>query len=113
MSKPEEDMKVMEDGLVVFARVIAKLLWAEKATQGERATMSVRCQEVMKTKASLSEDQSHPIAISVGEAAKLLGLSRASAYEAVHTGQLPSIRFGKRIIIPRAALEKVLVESNI
>lgn len=42
------------------------------------------------------------------EAGKLLGLSRGLMYEAIRTGQIPSIRIGRRILIPRAALERLL-----
>lgn len=45
---------------------------------------------------------------SVEETAKLLGVSRNSAYEAVRAGQIPSIRIGRRLIIPRMALERML-----
>ena len=38
----------------------------------------------------------------------MLGLSRNFTYQLVREGKLPSIRFGKRILIPRIALEKML-----
>ena len=49
-----------------------------------------------------------PSLSSVPEAAAMLGLSRNFGYESVKQGQLPVIRFGKRLLIPRAALEKML-----
>jgi len=48
------------------------------------------------------------LCITVPEAAALLGLSRNFGYELVRRRQLPVIRFGKRLLIPRAALEKML-----
>ena len=48
------------------------------------------------------------LCITVPEAAAMLGLSRNFAYELVKQGELPSIKFGKRILIPRIALEKML-----
>lgn len=45
---------------------------------------------------------------SVAEAAKLLRLSRNSTYQAIYHGEIPSIRIGKRILVPRVALEKML-----
>lgn len=48
------------------------------------------------------------LTVSVPEAAKLLGIARNSAYNAVHEGRIPSLRIGKRIVVPRAALEKFL-----
>jgi excisionase family DNA binding protein len=46
--------------------------------------------------------------LSVDDAARLLGISRSLAYEGVRMGQIPSIRIGKRIIVPRAALDRML-----
>jgi excisionase family DNA binding protein len=45
---------------------------------------------------------------SVEEAAKLLGISRSFAYKAVHRGEVPSMRIGRRILVPKAALERYL-----
>ena len=45
---------------------------------------------------------------SIGEAAVLLGIGRASAYEAARTGQIPTIKLGRRLVVPRAALERLL-----
>ena len=50
--------------------------------------------------------------MTVPEAARKLGISRNFAYELVKQGQLPVIRFGKRILIPRIALEKRLAETK-
>ena len=44
----------------------------------------------------------------VEEAANILGLGRSSAYAAVRSGDIPSIRIGARYLIPRVALEKML-----
>ncbi|MDO8721532.1 MAG: helix-turn-helix domain-containing protein [Syntrophales bacterium] len=52
------------------------------------------------------------LVLSVTEAAKLLGLSRATAYQVVKSGQIPSIKIGYRILIPRAALAKFINESS-
>ena len=51
------------------------------------------------------------LCITVPEAAEKLGISRNFAYELVKRGQLPVIRFGKRLLIPRVALEKMLEEG--
>jgi excisionase family DNA binding protein len=44
----------------------------------------------------------------VEEAAALLGVSRETAYEGCRDGQIPSIRIGKRVLVPRAALDQML-----
>jgi excisionase family DNA binding protein len=50
--------------------------------------------------------------ITVTEAVAMLGISRNFEYKLVKEGQLPVIRFGeKRLVIPIAALEKMLEEG--
>jgi len=44
----------------------------------------------------------------VEEAARILGLGRNTAYVAARRGELPTIRIGKRMIVPRVALERLL-----
>jgi len=46
--------------------------------------------------------------VGVKEAARLLGCSEASAYRGVHEGVIPTIKMGKRLLIPKAALAKLL-----
>jgi len=48
------------------------------------------------------------LCLTVPEAAAMLGISRNFAYDLVKQKQLPVIKFGKRLLIPRAALEKML-----
>ena len=45
---------------------------------------------------------------SVEEAAEIVGISRSKAYECVRDGTLPSIRFGRRIVVPVGALLHML-----
>ena len=52
------------------------------------------------------------LTISVERAGELLGISRAAAYEAVKTGRIPSLRFGRKIVVPRAALERMATEGG-
>lgn len=53
-------------------------------------------------------DLENRLCIKVEEAAKMLGISRNFAYELVKQGKLPVIQFGKRKLIPKAALVKML-----
>jgi excisionase family DNA binding protein len=47
--------------------------------------------------------------LSVEEAGcDVLGLSRAAAYMAAKSGALPVIRIGRRMVVPRHALERLL-----
>ena len=52
------------------------------------------------------------LVLSVKEAREQLGLSRGLMYEAIRNGQIPSIRIGRRILIPRAALERLLEKAG-
>lgn len=51
--------------------------------------------------------------ITVEEAARLLGISRGLAYDMARIGKIPTIRFGRRLLVPRRALEHLLGESVI
>lgn len=42
-----------------------------------------------------------PLTLTVPEVAKILGISRAGAYELVHSTGFPRINIGKRILVPR------------
>lgn len=46
--------------------------------------------------------------LTVTEAAVWLGISRQTAYQEVKTGAIPSIRLGRRILVPVHALEAML-----
>ncbi|MDP9404412.1 MAG: helix-turn-helix domain-containing protein [Actinomycetota bacterium] len=48
------------------------------------------------------------LAVSVEEAARLLGISRDLAYDLIARRELPSVRLGRRIVIPRFQLELLL-----
>ena len=42
------------------------------------------------------------------ETAKLLRIGRGTVYEQIRVGTIPSIRMGRKILIPKAALMKML-----
>jgi excisionase family DNA binding protein len=52
------------------------------------------------------------LVLTVSEAASVLRLSRAFTYELVARGQLPSVRLGRRIMIPRAGIQRILDDSR-
>jgi excisionase family DNA binding protein len=52
-------------------------------------------------------------AITVSEAASILGISRGSAYEAAKRNEIPTIRIGRRLLVPLAALERMLAGNTI
>ena len=50
--------------------------------------------------------------LTIMEAAEELGISKGSAYEAARTGAIPTIRIGKRLIVPRVAFDKMLAQAG-
>lgn len=52
------------------------------------------------------------LTVTVEEAARLLGIGRALAYSMAREGKLPTIKFGRRLVVPRRALEAMIEESS-
>lgn len=42
------------------------------------------------------------------EAARLLGIGRTVCYEAARQGQIPTIKVGRRLLVPKVALDRML-----
>lgn len=53
------------------------------------------------------------LTLTVEEAAKLLGIGRQLAYDQVKTGDIPVIKIGRRLVVPRRALEKLLEQGQL
>lgn len=49
-----------------------------------------------------------PLLLSVPQTARLLGVGTTLCWDMVHRRQLPSVRLGRRVLIPRAALEQLV-----
>jgi excisionase family DNA binding protein len=56
-------------------------------------------------------DQGGRLVVSVPEAARMLGVSRTLGYELVARGELGSVRLGRRIVVPLAAIEQLLASA--
>jgi len=56
----------------------------------------------------MSIDEKGRLTMSVQEAAKALGIGRNTAYELIRQKKLPSIRLGKRIVVSKSALERLI-----
>lgn len=53
-------------------------------------------------------DPSETQTVSVEEAGRILRISKNTAYAGVHSGDIPSIRIGRRILVPTAGLRRLL-----
>ena len=51
-----------------------------------------------------------PRVLRVEEAAQLLGIGRSLAYELIRSGQLRSIKIGRRRLVPLDAIEEAIAE---
>jgi excisionase family DNA binding protein len=50
------------------------------------------------------------LAFTIEEAARAIGISRGGAYRSAHTGELPTVRIGGRLLVPRDALKELIAE---
>ena len=48
------------------------------------------------------------LVLTITETAGALGISRTLAYELVRRGELPAIRLGRRIVVPRVQLNRLV-----
>jgi excisionase family DNA binding protein len=55
----------------------------------------------------MDTDDIQPLTVTVEQAAKLLGIGRSTAYELVQAGDIPSLRLGRRIVVPSAYIARV------
>lgn len=46
----------------------------------------------------------------VTQAGQILGIGRSAAYAAAKRGEIPTVKIGRRIVVPIAALERLLQE---
>ncbi len=58
------------------------------------------------------QNEAESAILSVNECAKMLKLSRGSAYQGCLTGEIPHIKIGRRILIPRIAIQKLLESAG-
>jgi len=107
----EREARQLEDGLRVLARIIARAVMKERSLIG-KARFDESSESLARAhRGAIATEPDEPLTCSVAETAKMLGLSRNSAYEAIRTGQIPSIRFGKRVFVPRVALNRMISEA--
>jgi excisionase family DNA binding protein len=97
-------------------------LQIEPAHAKRAATMTARLQipgdidevspltRLSKLPRALNENER--LTISVPEAGALLGIGRNSAYEAAKRRELPTIKFGRRLLVPLAALRRILGQAG-
>ena len=56
--------------------------------------------------------ENEKLTLTVAETAKCLGIGRNSAYEAIAKGEIPVVKIGTRLLVPKAALEILLAAGQ-
>ena len=56
----------------------------------------------------LKTEEPERLVLTVDETAALLGISRGLAYQMARQGNIPTVRLGRRLLVPRPALERML-----
>jgi excisionase family DNA binding protein len=108
----EDQKRQLEDALNILVRMITTIALREKSLQEQSQPERYRDLAMHPYQVTSANKSDESLTLSVNATAKMLGLSRATAYEAIHTGQIPSLRFGHRIVVPRAALKNMLAQAG-
>jgi excisionase family DNA binding protein len=58
------------------------------------------------------ESREKRLVYNMHEAGELLGIGRSKAYEAAKCGEIPTIRIGRRLLVPKAALHRMLEQKQ-
>jgi excisionase family DNA binding protein len=103
---PEARQKLHE-GLQILASIIARKILDDRAPQRKQSEECDRGSKKVAYENTIAE-QGERLTLTVRETAEILGISRNKVYEAVRTGQIPSIQFGRRIIIPYKTIIEIL-----
>ncbi len=107
------DIEDFYNGLRILARMIARAYLKDLALKHQQLKEKEVVAETTPSNTKLIKKiPKRRLALTVPETAKLLGVDRTSIYDSVISGQLPSVRIGQRIVIPKAALVKILSEAD-
>lgn len=61
----------------------------------------------------MEELKGEKLVLSVKDCMALLGLSKNAIYSACHRGDLPTLKCGRRVLIPKPALLKLLEQGSL
>jgi excisionase family DNA binding protein len=98
-----------------FASLIDPAYWSNNVDELADALCDVARTDTQSEPlrvAAITSDSCERLTMTVEEVARALGISRAFAYEAVRRGDIPHIKIGRRTLIPRTALARVLAAQE-
>lgn len=78
------------------------------ANTGVHGTDTLTAAKALNNRAEDRQSPNEPTVYTVCEVARILRLGKISVYQAIEKGEIPCIRIGRRILIPRHALERLL-----
>ena len=103
-----QELEQLENGLRILAKIIARAYKEElKVHTGEPNSMNIKLDvpELLST-------TNGKLTLSPKEVATALGVSNNTVYEAIRQGQIPVVKWGRKILIPKVALAKMLAEAK-
>ena len=50
--------------------------------------------------------------LTIPEVGRILGIGRQTAYEMARQGKIPVLRLGRKLLVPKVALERMLAEAG-
>ena len=60
----------------------------------------------------MAKNEENCLTYSIAEAADKLGIGKNQGYEAARRGEIPTIKIGKRVLVPRAAFDRMLGQGT-
>lgn len=107
----DAEIDALKNTVTILTRAIASTVIAEIAEQmnGFREVVD---SPARRSRLIDPEPQERPLLLNAADGARLLKVSRSNVYELMHSRQIPSIRLGKRILIPREALVRFIEQAS-
>lgn len=113
----EPELPEPKDSVTIGVMTVTQLDWWNEHPDAFSEAEAVLGWEELhvdrRTVGPIIEDRSEQrLTMTVEEAAVVLGISRATAYDAVNRGEIPCIRIGRRILVPVVALNRLLESAG-
>jgi excisionase family DNA binding protein len=105
-----QEAQALGNALRILVRMIARTVMSETSIKRKIAGKSDVEPATLSLKSNHSQ-QEESLLLNVRDGARLLSVSRSRVYELVHSRQIPSVRLGKRILIPRTTLARFIEEA--
>lgn len=64
-----------------------------------------------ETRQELPTVEESPLLLRAEEAARLLGYGRSTVFAMLQSGELPAVRYGRTVRVPRRAIERWIAEQ--